>query len=158
MESHLFSKRLNNLNASQKSLNLEKHLSKYREVMYKSLDKAEFMRKQEEAAERLREETTQKFRTEQLLKFHRNKNFMDEWTTKGLESWQKNMDVKKEREQKDREFALLLATRSKSQLLKRQKQENSDVIEGIADFEKKFSKLETDEFGETVARVSKQRK
>ena len=57
-------------------------------------------REEREARERM----LQEMRAAQINKVARNAGFMEEWLQKGVQDWQKNQTLKKDRERRDLEF------------------------------------------------------
>ena len=71
----------------------------------------------------------------QINKLQRNAGFMEEWHQKGVEDWKRNQKRKKDRESKQLEFDYKQAEKYNSIALKKLDDANSEVLDGIANFE-----------------------
>jgi len=96
-----FKQRLQALNKPQKTLNMEKHLTKFgaeRVSQEASASRAEAHDKFKKA------DASSELRRVQINKLQRNAGFMEEWHQKGVDNWKKNMTIKKDREANQLEF------------------------------------------------------
>lgn len=70
----------------------------------------------------------------------RNMAFMDDWQQKGIENWQKNQEVRKKREQADKNFNKKQEENQKNKLKKMQELTRNEVYDDIAAFEQTLKK------------------
>ncbi len=83
-----------------------------------------------------REKRLQDLRVAQLNKVARNAGFMEEWLQKGVQDWQKNQTLKKERERRDLEFEYKETEKYHQLALTKIDEASKEVQDGISQFEK----------------------
>ena len=138
MESHLFSKRLNQLTKAQKQTDLDKKLEKFEIQMIRNMQRAQY---DEESEKNRDKQIRDDMRKIQLNKLQRNITFMEDWQSKGQKEWEKNQMIKKERELKDREFRAKMEARREAKRLNAKDAQREDVLSGIQEFEDNAHKL-----------------
>lgn len=75
-------------------------------------------------------------RAAQINKVARNAGFMEEWLQKGVQDWQKNQTIKKDRERRDLEFEYKETEKYHKLALKKIEEASKEVTDGISQFEK----------------------
>ena len=80
---------------------MERHLQKFEDEKLRQDGVAQTGDREEREA---RERQLQELRAAQINKVARNAGFMEEWLQKGVQDWQKNQALKKNRERRDLEF------------------------------------------------------
>lgn len=138
MESHLFLKRLNQLNKAQKDIDLDKKLDRFRSTMDANAQKAEAQRHEELEKDRQIKDERRKI---ELNKLQRNITFMEDWQAKGWNEWRKNQGRKEEREKKDRDFGRKTAMKAKDLATRAIDNERTEVFDGIGAFEANAKRL-----------------
>lgn len=141
MESDLFSKRLNQLLPAQKEIDLDKKLSPFRQTSIVNEYRARQQLEEDRERELRIQEEKRKMQINNLI---RNKTFMEDWKSKGEVEWAKNMQIQKEREQRDHAFKLMTTMKEQQKALTVQTKEREDVLQGIEAFEANAGKLGID--------------
>lgn len=127
-----FKLQLQELNESQKNVNLRNHLNKFEEIRKKQ----EFEAKREEEMERERQiKMRQDVRKANIDKLQRNAGFMEEWLRKGIEDWKKNQTSKKEREREQLEFEFKITKKIEKITMTQISKAENEVNSGIDEFE-----------------------
>lgn len=141
MESRFFEKKIKELSSSQKAIDLEKHLEKFKV----------FQKTQEQEVAQMKESDRMKdikikdeMRKIQLNKLQRNMAFLENWNEKGKENWEKNQKIMKERSEKDEEFRAKTEEKKKIKLDIAHSNNEREVFEEIESFEKKMKKIGTE--------------
>lgn len=127
-----FRLRLQELNESQKNLNLKSHLDKFEEIRKKQENQAQRSEQEENEMQR---KMKQDMRKAQIDKLQRNAGFMEEWLRKGIEDWKKNQTSKKEREKKQLEFEFTQTKTIEKYTVTQIQQAVHEVTDGIDEFE-----------------------
>jgi len=138
MESHLFSKRLNSLNKSQKQIDLEKKLSKFTHNQARLDEEARKKIQEDQDRDRQLKEEHRKI---ELNKLQRAITFNEDWQSKGWAEHSKNMAIQKAREEHDRKFAEQTATKTYQKKLQASVVERNEVLEQLDYFESNATKL-----------------
>jgi hypothetical protein len=138
MESRFFDRKIKEISRSQKSIDLEKHLEKFKIFQQKQEDEIARMRESDKIKDiKIKDE----MRKIQLNKLQRNMAFLENWNEKGKENWEKNQKIMKERSQKDEEFRAKTEEKRKIHVEIAHANNEREVFEEIDCFEKKLKKL-----------------
>lgn len=132
-----FKRRLQEINDSQKNINLNNHLNKFEEIRMKQEAQA---KREEEEEKDLKKRMKQDMRKAQIDKLQRNSGFMEEWLRKGIEDWKKNQTTKKEREKKQLEFEFKQTKKIESFTMTQVNMAVNEVTSGIEEFEQTLKK------------------
>ena len=138
MESHLFVKRLNQLNKAQKEIDLDKKLAKFEQA--RILNEQRAMEKAREEKERDRQIQDERRKIE-LNKLQRNITFGEDWLAKGKAEHEKNQMIKYEREQRENEFRTMMETKRRDRILQGERLERQEVLDELDNFEKNAEML-----------------
>jgi hypothetical protein len=112
---------------------MERHLKKFEdEKLRQDMVANQGDREEREARERKLSE----LRAAQINKVARNAGFMEEWLQKGVQDWQKNHQIKKNRERRELEFEYKETEKYHQLALTKISEANKEVNDGIAQFEK----------------------
>ncbi|CAI2385760.1 unnamed protein product [Moneuplotes crassus] len=151
-----FKVQLQELNESQKNINLKNHLKKFEEIRQKQEAQAH---REDEKEHEMKIKLKHDMRHSQIDKLQRNAGFMEEWLRKGIEDWKKNQNVKKEREKKQLQFEFTLTKKLESQTMTQINKAKSEVIDGIEEFENNLKRngIETEAPGSKESSPSKTR-
>lgn len=151
-----FKRRLQELNVSQKNINLDSHQHKFEEIRMKQEAQA---KREEEEEQEMQQRMKQDMRRAQIDKLQRNAGFMEEWLRKGIEDWKRNQTVKKEREKKQLEFEFKQTKNIEKFTMTQIKSAVNEVSDGIAEFENTLKKqgIDPDVPGSSASSQSKTR-
>jgi len=119
----------------EKDIRLSKHLTHFEEEMKRQRRNAEAADLEDQE---LKLKQSQDTRKQQLNKLQRNGGFMEEWLQNGIQSWGKNMQVKKEREERELQFTLKQTHAFRQTMLQKVEGETGEVQGGINQFEAKL--------------------
>lgn len=151
-----FKLRLQELNDSQKNLNLKSHLNKFEEIRKRQESKAQ---QAEQEENEMHTKLKQDMRKAQIDKLQRNAGFMEEWLRKGIEDWKKNQTSKKDREKKQLEFEFTQTKQIEKFTVTQIKHAVHEVSDGIDDFENNLRRqgIDVDVPGSNQSNASKTR-
>ena len=132
-----FKRKLQEINRSQKGINLDDHLHKFEEIRMKQEEQA---RKGDQDEDFMNTKMKLDMRKAQIDKLQRNAGFMEEWLRKGIEDWKKNQTIRKDREKKHLEFELTQTKQIEHHTMRQIKNAVNEVIDGIGEFEHNLKK------------------
>ena len=135
MESRFYVERLNRITPAQKTLDLQKHQSKFDKFKESQEQKADQTKTREADQARHLE---MKLRNIKLNKLERVNQFNERWETEGLENQAKNLKVQRERERKDREFKIRQIRRVDDTDDKARVSSQKEMVDQISKFEGRF--------------------
>lgn len=128
-----FHQRLQERNIPQKQIIMDRHQKKFEDERVRQDQVAKKGDREELEA---RERGLMERRAAQINKVARNAGFMEEWLQKGVQDWQTNQTIKKDRERRDLEFEYKETEKYHQLALTKIAEANKEVEEGIASFEK----------------------
>lgn len=137
MEAKFFESRLQRIIKPQKQVLMDERIAKYKE---KGKKYVETVKKQLKAQADLEEKIKLEKRKAELNKLKRNAGFMEEWQSKGVKEWTKNIKLKKERETKQAEFQIKHQTKIETFAQDTKMQTINNVSNEIKIFEEKLTK------------------
>lgn len=100
--------------------------------------------RQEQIVEATKLQARDERRREELEKRQKNREYLESFTAKGWEDWQKNQDQKKNRLIAETEFRSKMTGKLRENFEKFEKYERNDVIQGFIDFETNARRLGVD--------------
>ena len=134
---NFFKRKLQELNDSQKNINLTNHQQKFEEIRMKQEAQA---KRQEEEEKTMKIKMKHSMRKGQIDKLQRNSGFMEEWMRKGIEDWKHNQTNKKVRERKQLEFEFKQTKQIEDFTMTQVKTAINEVTDGIDEFENNLKK------------------
>ncbi|CAG9310473.1 unnamed protein product [Blepharisma stoltei] len=129
--------RLQKMNRAQKEVDLDKKMDRFAQFQIKSEKRAQQDKINEAAREiKLKDEK----RKALINKLQRNAGFMEDWEQKGVQDWNYNMEIKKNRENMELTYKLKQFQHAKDVADTMYTKEVNEEINGINEFEAKTMK------------------